>query len=302
MSARKITYDLVKQEFDERDYELLSKEYINNSSKLQYICPRHRDKGIIEITFANFTKGKGCPYCANRVRKTQEEYEVELAQKKPTIRVIGKYVNLKTKIEHECLICGYHWDVLPDNMLHARNGCPKCSNKLLVTQQGFIDKVKNVDDSIDVVGDYVNAVTKISFRCKRCGKIWDAKPNNILSGKGCPHCKMSKGELKISQILDDMNINYGTQFRFQDCRDENVLPFDFFLPDKNLCIEYDGIQHFEPCTFGGISKEQAEINLKEAKRRDTIKDEYCKSHNIGLLRIAYWDYKRIEEILSLHLH
>ncbi len=154
MNRRKITYDLVKREFDARGYELFSTEYVNNSTKLQYICPKHRDKGILEMTFANFTNGKGCPYCANRVRKTQEEYEAELVEKKPNIKVIGKYVNLKTKIEHECLICGYRWDVLPDNMLHMPNGCPKCGKRAPLTQEEFIQRVTSIDNTIKVIGQY----------------------------------------------------------------------------------------------------------------------------------------------------
>ena len=302
MSGRKITYDLVKQEFDERGYELLSTEYVNNSTKLQYICPKHRNKGVLEITFANFTKGRGCPYCSGKVRKTQEEYEADLAEKKPNIRVVGKYVNLKTKIEHECLVCGYHWDVLPDNMLHMPNGCPKCGKRAPLTQKELIEKVGLVDNTIEVVGEYYNVATKIPFRCKRCGKVWEAKPNNILNGKGCPYCKRSKGEMKISQILDDMAVEYGIQYRFPDCKDESVLPFDFFLPTYNTCIEYDGLQHFEPCTFGGISKERAAENLKLAQKHDRIKDKYCQDNNIILIRIPYWEYKNIEQILSLHLH
>ena len=139
---RKITYELVKAEFEARGYELLSKEYINNATKLQYICPRHKGKGILEITYANFARGRGCAYCAKRVRKTQEEYESELAQKKPTIKVIGKYINLKTKIEHQCLVCGYCWKVLPDNMLHMPNGCPKCGKRAPLTQTEFVEKGK----------------------------------------------------------------------------------------------------------------------------------------------------------------
>lgn len=69
---RKIDYDLVKKEFDERGYILISTEYHNNTEKLQYICPHHLDKGIQEISFANFTRGRGCGYCAKRKRKTQE--------------------------------------------------------------------------------------------------------------------------------------------------------------------------------------------------------------------------------------
>ena len=302
MSGRKITYDLVKQEFDERGYELISTEYVNNSNKLQYICPKHRNKGVLEITFANFTKGRGCPYCSGRVRKTQEEYEADLAEKKPTIRVVGKYVNLKTKIEHECLVCGYHWDVLPDNMLHMPNGCPKCGKRAPLTRDEVIRRVAEIDDSIEVIGEYVGYNAKMAFRCKKCDKVWLAKPNNIFFGKGCPRCKSSKGEKEISRVLDELHIDYGTQFKFQDCKDEHPLPFDFYIPEKNICIEYDGRQHFEPCTFGGITKERAIENFELAKEHDKIKDEYCQANNITLIRIPYWEYENIEQILSLHLH
>lgn len=302
MSGRKITYDLVKQEFDERGYELVSTKYVNNSTKLQYICPKHRNKGVLEMTFGNFAKGKGCPYCSGRVRKTQEEYEADLAEKKPTIKVVGKYVNLKTKIEHECLVCGYHWDVLPDNMLHMPNGCPKCGKRAPLTKDEVVCRVAEIDDSIEVVGDYVDYKTKIAFRCKKCDNIWLAKPNNIFFGKGCPRCKSSKGEKEISRVLDMLHIDYGTQFKFQDCKDEHPLPFDFYIPDKNICIEYDGKQHFEPCTFGGITKERAAENFELAKEHDRIKDEYCQVNNITLIRIPYWEYENIEQILSLQLH
>lgn len=302
MNRRKIDYDLVKFEFDERGYELLSPEYVNNATKLQYICPKHRNKGVLEMTFANFTKGRGCPYCANRVKKTQEEYEAELAIKKPIIKVIGKYINLKTKIEHECVVCGYRWDVLPDNMLHVSNGCPKCGKRAPLNQNELINRIAKIDDSIEVVGEYYNTATKTSFRCKKCGNVWEARPNNILNGKGCPNCKSSKGEKEVARILDELNVLYKPQFKFHDCKDELPLPFDFYLTDYNICIEYDGGQHYKPCTFGGISKERARVNFELAKKHDRIKDIYCKQHNIKLVRIPYWEYKNIRNILSLHLH
>ena len=134
---RKITYDMVKQEFDERGYELMATEYVKNSEKLKYICPKHRERDVLEITFANFTKGRGCPYCAHRIKKTQDDYISELAAKKPTIEVLGRYKNLKTKILHRCKVCGYEWDVLPDNMLNTNNGCPKCGKRAPLTQEEF---------------------------------------------------------------------------------------------------------------------------------------------------------------------
>ena len=298
---RKIDYSMVKKEFDERGYILLSTEYKNNSSYLEYICPKHKDKGALKITFANFTKGRGCPYCANRVRKTQEEYEQELAKVKPFIKVIGAYINLKTKIEHECLICGNKWNVCPDNMLHAPNGCPHCGKRELLNQEILINKVKEIDESIEVVSDYIDTQTKIDFRCKRCGEVWQAKPNNILNGRGCPICKapLSKGEKAIEKLLKEKGAKYIREFIFKDCKDITYLPFDFYLPDHNICIEYDGQQHYAPVRFGGISQERAEANFAKVRFHDRLKTEYCQRNGIKLTRIPYYDFNKIKEIVSL---
>lgn len=295
---RKIDYDLVKKEFDERGYILISEEYHNNAEKLKYICPHHVEKGIQEISFANFTRGEGCGYCSKRKRKIQEEYIQELAIKKPNIEVLGQYVSLKTKILHRCKICGYEWEVLLDNLLNRNNGCPKCGKRAKLTNDEFLNRVQKINKDIIPLDEYVTHAHKIRFQCKKCGNIWEAKPNNILNGRGCPKCKSSKGEKRIQEILDKYKVEYDTQHKFADCFYENLLPFDFYLPKYNVCIEYDGIQHFEPCTFGGISKEEAEKNLESCIKRDKIKTDYCKSNGIKLVRIPYIEYENINSIIT----
>src|SRR5699024_7815967 len=73
---------------------------------------------------------------------------------------------------------------------------------------------------------------------------------------------------------------YEFQKRFKDCRDKNTLPFDFYIPTLNSCVEFDGKQHFEPVDYFGGEKA-----LKEVKRRDGIKTKYCKEKERKLLRI-----------------
>lgn len=289
---------MVKEEFDERGYILVSTEYHNNNEKLQYICPYHLDKGIQEISFANFTKGRGCGYCAKRKKKTQEEYIQELSIKKPNIEVLEQYVSLKTKILHRCKVCGYEWKVIPDNLLNNKNGCPKCGKRAKLTNENFLNKVATINKDIIPLDEYVSHVYKIRFKCRKCGNIWEAKPNNILNGKGCPKCKSSKGEKRIQNILDKYNIKYNIQYKFKDCYYESLLPFDFYLPEYNICIEYDGIQHYEPCTFGGISQEEAQKNLESCKLRDKIKTDYCSSNGIKLIRIPYFQYNNINSIIT----
>lgn len=295
---RKINYNLVKKEFDERGYTLLTTEYINNTQKLEYICPHHIDKGVQTITFANFTKGRGCPYCSKRKRRNQEEYIKDLAIKKPNIEVLEEYINLKTKILHRCKICGHKWNVKPDILLHTENDCPKCAKRAKLTHEDFIKRLKEVNSDIIAIEEYINQATKIHFMCNKCSNIWKAKPNNILNGKGCPKCKLSKGEKEISKFLDKNNIEYEAQYKFKDCFYIKPLPFDFYLPKFNLCIEFDGQQHFQPCTFGGIDLEKAKEVFELCQIKDKIKTNYCINHNIRLLRISYMQFNEIKNILT----
>ena len=62
--------------------------------------------------------------------------------------------------------------------------------------------------------------------------------------------------------------------------------FDFFLPDYNLIIEYDGEQHFSG--WGGDPKK-----LKYTQEHDQYKEQWCKINNITLIRIPYTEYENI---------
>ena len=101
-------------------------------------------------------------------------------------------------------------------------------------------------------------------------------------GCGCPKCNNSKGEMSIMKILDDVKINYEYQKSFKDCRNKLPLSFDFYLIDYNICIEFDGRQHFQIIEkWGGIDE------LASTQKRDQIKNEYCHNNNIRLYRIKY---------------
>lgn len=86
----------------------------------------------------------------------------------------------------------------------------------------------------------------------------------------------------ISKYLEINKIEYVRQKKFTNCENVKNLPFDFYLPESNVCIEYDGIQHFKPISlFGGIE------GFVKTKVRDVKKNEYCELNNIKLIRISY---------------
>ena len=125
-----------------------------------------------------------------------------------------------------------------------------------------------------------------------CGKYTFADTGNLLAGyvSSCG-CLISKGENKIADILSKQNISHQRQHCFQYCvnpKTNSPLRFDFYLPDYNCCIEYDGIQHFQEVDYFGSS-------LTDNQYRDSIKNQYCINNNIGLIRIPYWDYDKIDK-------
>lgn len=104
--------------------------------------------------------------------------------------------------------------------------------------------------------------------------------------------KISYGEKKIYDILKQNDIKFEYNKSLLDCKFESKLRFDFFLPEKNICIEYDGIQHYKPVDiFGG------ENEFEKNKIRDKIKDDFCKLNDIKLIRVAY--YLKDSEIIDM---
>lgn len=150
-----------------------------------------------------------------------------------------------------------------------------------------MSQVKTINPSIEVVGEYINSQTKILHRCKLCDYEWNIVPNNILNGQGCPQCNASHGENDIERYLNQHNISYIGQYKFDNCCNKRPLPFDFYLPVHNICIEYDGIQHFIPVDFAGKGEAWANKQFKQVQHNDQIKNIYCKENDITLLRIKY---------------
>ena len=125
-------------------------------------------------------------------------------------------------------------------------------------------------------------------------QYWDKylEQNGLERGEG------SIGEQKVRQVLTNMNIQFEEQYKFNDCRFKLPLPFDFYIRDLNTLIEYDGKQHFTFQAFGSKDEDAAFNKFVTTKITDTIKNEYAKRNNINLIRIPYWQFNNIEEILS----
>jgi hypothetical protein len=205
-----------------------------------------------------------------------------------------EYKNTRTKIVIGCKNHGF-FEITPDNHLRQKQGCWNCfldKHKLIRLPVERVENLKKIHNNKYSYTDLSVSKGFINIECPEHGVF-----NQYLYfheyGHGCPECNSSsKGEDKIKMILDNSGVEYFRNYCFDDCKRTKKLRFDFYIPDINLIIEYDGEHHFKENKYFG------EGNLKYISENDKIKDGYCLEKNINLLRIPYWDFNKIEDIIS----
>ena len=232
-----------------------------------------------------------CPICSNYMRsinrtgltkaKTSEEYVQECKEKGYDLS-IEDYKNAKTKIKHKCNK-GHIYEQTPGSHLHGE-GCPTCNGNLKKTTKQYIQECKETGQDLPIE-DYKNNKTRIKHRCSK-GHIYKQTPDMHIGKykQGCPVCSESHGEKYIRNYLDKNNIKYEPQKKFKDLKDKTYLSYDFYLPDYNILIEYQGIQHYESINIKGSGEYS---NLKKQQHHDKLKREYAKNNGYKLLELKY---------------
>ena len=114
-----------------------------------------------------------------------------------------------------------------------------------------------------------------------------------------PYMDSFNKEKDVISDFDKYNLKYTPQKTFEDCRDINKLPFDAFLEDYNIAIEYDGEGHYYP--IPRYKGDDGTYSFERAKLHDKIKNKYCENNSIKLIRIPYWEQNNIEEYLISEL-
>jgi hypothetical protein len=300
----------------------------NSNYKIDLICDNCNTE--YSIKFQHYLEGQKihldknyCTKCkALLLKKGHDSFIEELNKKygESEFTILNTIDTCKEKItirHNNCIDGNQHiFETTPMIMKSKTSfcGCPRCNdlnnaNTLRKTQQEFVDEVfKCEGNEYSVVGEYFNSQTKLLMKHNICGTEWEITPSNfIYQANRCPICSdlhKSKGENKIKECLDKFNIIYSKQYRIKECKYKRALPFDFAIFDDEektklkYLIEFQGIQHFVAQTFGGISKERAEDNLKYVQNNDKIKSEYCIKNNIKLIKISYWQFNEIETLIK----
>lgn len=281
------------------DYSLVN--YNKSNTKITIICPMH---GSFEQIANNHLQGQGCSKCAGNLLLTKNKFinnaKAIHGEKYDYSKV--EYVNYKTKVT---IICYKHGPFLqkPGDHTNLKQGCPKCAGVGRTTQDFIKDSSEIHDYKYSYLKtNFIKYNKEVIITCPIHGDF-EQKPFIHLQGSGCQKCSESKGERKIFLFLKNNNISFEAQKIFNNCINTKTgcsLKFDFYLPDYDVCIEYDGEYHYEHWRLY-FNKDKAEEKFAEIKFRDQIKTEYCKNNGISLLRIPYFDFKNIDNIISNYL-
>ena len=280
-------------------YDYSKVEYIDNKTKVCIICPEH---GEFWQTPSGHLSGKGCKLCGFEKMKNLQRFTREKFIEKAINKYGDKYdyskveyVNSQTPIMITCKIHGDFW-MRPNDHLQGQE-CPKCKisklrEKFAFTKEQFINKARKThgDKYNYSKVEYINNRTKVCIICPKHGEFWQS-PDKHLMGDNCPQCNRSKLEEKINNILTNNKVKFEEQKHFNWLGKQSL---DFYLPDYNIAIECQGIQHFKPLKRFNYVDGFIEIN-----KRDKLKYRLCIENKIKLL--YYTEIKEyytfLEEIL-----
>ncbi len=267
-------------------------------------CQHHEWRTAV----CNRYQGKGCPYCANNkicpcnsLLKLRPELALEWHPDKNKINPseVSLYSNQKAWWKCRKSVCDHHeWEAVISTRSRG-GGCPFCLNRKICPCNSLAeirpDLLKEWHPTKNEVSPYeipVGSCLKAWWVCEKKHE-WEAIVYSRNKGNGCPICKHSRGEKKIKKLLEELKIRYVSQKRIS-YKEFSRLFFDFYLPDHNVAIEFDGIQHFEPIEFFGGQKQ-----LEKQKLYDSYKNAHCEENGISLVRIHYKDAEEIPALVDL---
>lgn len=304
-----LSYNEVKSYIESLGYTLISKEYKNTDTPI-IICDKY---GYYYTPLLyNLKIGQHPSAFQNSNIYTIQNIKLWCKLNNKPFQLISiEYKDSHINLQWKCLKnnCG---EIFESTWAHVMSGncCPYCagkqvglSNCLAIKRPDLLKQwhpTKN--DNLTAYDVTKGSQKNIWWACTCCGHEWQATITSRRKINGCPRCGQSFGEICIDKILNKYNIIYQYNYRFKNCIYKRPLSFDFYLPQYNILIEYQGLQHYEPVDFAGQGIKWANTQFKLNQKRDSIKRKYCLKNNIKLLEIPYWDFNNIEEIIKKELN
>lgn len=271
------------------DYSLIME--LNPKGKIQVICKKH---GEFLISQYHHLKGSGCKICNGGSKYTTEEFikkAEEIHGNKYDYSLVN-YIDKKTPIT---IICNIHGEFLQKPSDHINFcGCQKCGKAYKRSKEEFIKESSKIHNNFYIYDkiEYINTKHKIIITCPNHGDF-EQFPERHLTGQGCPKCNL-KSQNKLFEKLKNSFNTVEILWEFSPNWLEKQR-FDIYLPELNIAIEYNGIQHYEIKNnlFGG---KEGFIKTQE---RDKLKREKCRLNNCTLFEVKYdYDDNDYEDLVT----
>ena len=237
---------------------------------------------------------KICPFCeisSKNMTFSQIQFKIKNADKNNEYKLLS-HNNICTLLHKKC---NNTFKIKLSHFINNNRRCPYCSHRhSMYSTEEVKEKIKNIcGDEYSLIGDYNGLAVPARMRHNTCGYEWDCNIHNFFRGSRCPKCQKSKGEVFIDNYLLEMKVEYKREYSFPNLK---RMRFDFYIPEINTVIEFDGEQHFHEWRKITDSHKK----LKSMHKRDNIKNKFCKDNNINILRIKYYmTQNEIMKILDL---
>lgn len=229
----------------------------------------------------------------SRNQHLRKDKEFEELVNKDGYLLQSKYVNNKTKVELLHLECGRTFLVSPTKYKFRDVRCPCKRKRIEWNTESFTKKMEeNMGPEFKLLTEYTKIYDVSKVKHLTCGNTFEITTRLLITRGKCPYCKSSKGETVVRDILLKNNVEFIEQYKDHDCKYKQKLSFDFYIPEYNTVIEYQGLQHYEH-----VESFQSLKVFEEGQIRDNIKRKYCKENNIKLIEVPYWE-KNVESFIK----
>lgn len=277
------------------EYDVLDK----NLDKLGKIKVLHKKCGIEQyVNTKKFVHNQLCKYCDGGSNVDFYGFCKKVFDKwKDEYVVINREKNDFDFVHTKCKT---HFTMKSNLFLKNDNPCPVCGKNsdwnLKRCKKEIIEKTEGEFICVDT--EYKNVDEPLLIKHNICGEEFSLSINSFLKTPKCPICEknISLGEKYTGKAVNNLGFKFERQYRYEDCKNINMLKFDLAVKDnldKVIClIEYDGINHYAPL----YDNNNIDL-LMDNKKKDKIKDEYCKENNIILIRVPFWEMDDIEKYL-----
>ena len=189
-------------------------------------------------------------------KKTHEEYEKEIMELDLALFPVDRYVNAITPILHECWE-GHTWMAKPSNILFVGTRCPHCCGTKRKTSESYQLELDSKSIPIKLVDTYKNANRPAAHSCNKCGNTWNARPTDILRGKGCPACAKTGFDKNKPALLYFVKFEYNNHLYYK-VGITNRTTTDRLKSDWNT-LSMKSLWEFEFSSGDNASKAEARI-------------------------------------------